>query len=150
MALLREIKTQIPHGHIVPGGNSLPTVQGIHNSHSSAMGWDKCVPKGWHSPIRAGQGHRAALLWCCPAGTRHSAQRAGIVGDSCKFPVLGIHMSLSQCVMEEMGPVSKVGKGKAGKGKHRSSSAELRRSSKQQNQCQAVRAQSRVRSAPGR
>lgn len=63
-----------------------------------------------------------------------------LVGDSCKFPALGIHMGLS--LMEEMGPVSKAGKGKDGKGKHRSPSAVLGRSSKKQNQSQAVRAQS--------
>lgn len=56
-------------------------------------------------------------------------------------------MSQPKCLMEEMEPVSKMGKGNEGKerkGKHRSPSAELRRNSKKQNQCQDGRAQSKL------
>lgn len=69
-----------------------PTAQGIHDSHGSATGRDVAnVPKGWHIPegLTRVTGQLCTDQALCPKGW-------DLVGDSCKFPALGINPNLSE------------------------------------------------------
>lgn len=93
VAFPREIKTQIPHGHVIP-------VFSLEETHSHCpghpqeprlshgMGRGKCVPKGWHIP-------EGLIRVTVPALGLLSRDQTLLKGDSWKFPALGIPMSLS-------------------------------------------------------
>lgn len=81
------IKTQIPHGHIIP----VFSWQETHSHYPGhpqqhRMGRGKCVPKGWHIPKGL---IRAALPWGCSPGNRHLPKGLGLGRRFLQIPGLG-------------------------------------------------------------